>query len=190
MIRKAIIAVLTLATVASVVLWAVSVTLRPTWNLSQHIGHWTVVAVWNGHAHFLEELRVGDAYTEWEVDEIAGWRVVMHHSTATEFLGFYWHDVPVLTAPVPSSEMSYWPSPPGGPVKTGNVEVRHRQVSIQLWAPVLLFGAYPLYSLIRFRARRRRHRRREQGLCVDCGYDLTGNESGKCSECGVRIEEP
>ncbi len=33
--------------------------------------------------------------------------------------------------------------------------------------------------------RRQRHRR---GLCTGCGYDLTGNESGKCPECGAPIE--
>jgi len=27
-------------------------------------------------------------------------------------------------------------------------------------------------------------RRRPPGCCVQCGYDLTGNESGRCPECG------
>ena len=31
---------------------------------------------------------------------------------------------------------------------------------------------------------RRSHRRR-LGLCVKCGYDLTGNVSGVCPECGT-----
>lgn len=31
-----------------------------------------------------------------------------------------------------------------------------------------------------------RRRRRVRGLCVKCGYDLTGNESGVCPECGTR----
>lgn len=26
-----------------------------------------------------------------------------------------------------------------------------------------------------------------EGLCIRCGYDLTGNESGTCSECGSPI---
>ena len=30
----------------------------------------------------------------------------------------------------------------------------------------------------------RRDQRAQQGLCRDCGYDLTGNVSGKCPECG------
>ena len=32
--------------------------------------------------------------------------------------------------------------------------------------------------------RRRRRLLRERGLCLCCGYDLTGNESGICPECG------
>ncbi len=27
--------------------------------------------------------------------------------------------------------------------------------------------------------------RRRHGLCLRCGYDLRGNESGRCSECGT-----
>jgi hypothetical protein len=30
-------------------------------------------------------------------------------------------------------------------------------------------------------------RRRTAGLCRECGYDLTGNVSGKCPECGLKI---
>jgi hypothetical protein len=29
-----------------------------------------------------------------------------------------------------------------------------------------------------------RHRRRKKSLCIHCGYDLTGNVSGVCPECG------
>lgn len=57
------------------------------------------------------------------------------------------------------------------------------------WFPVVVFAAYPLCAVTRIPARHRR-RRREQGLCVDCGYDLTGNVTGRCSECGTRIDEP
>ena len=32
-----------------------------------------------------------------------------------------------------------------------------------------------------------RKRRRRRGLCTECGYDLTGNASGKCPECGVPV---
>jgi hypothetical protein len=30
---------------------------------------------------------------------------------------------------------------------------------------------------------------RREGLCVSCGYDLTGNVSGRCPECGAACEQ-
>jgi uncharacterized paraquat-inducible protein A len=32
-----------------------------------------------------------------------------------------------------------------------------------------------------------RQQRQETGLCVACGYDLTGNVSGVCPECGMSL---
>ena len=32
--------------------------------------------------------------------------------------------------------------------------------------------------------------RLREGLCLKCGYDLTGNESGVCPECGTAIDPP
>lgn len=29
----------------------------------------------------------------------------------------------------------------------------------------------------------------ERGACLQCGYDLTGNESGQCPECGAAVED-
>lgn len=40
--------------------------------------------------------------------------------------------------------------------------------------------------LLGFVATRRRCLRRRRGICVECGYDLTGNVSGICPECGAR----
>ena len=34
----------------------------------------------------------------------------------------------------------------------------------------------------------RRSRKPTKGLCQQCGYNLTGNESGRCPECNHRIE--
>lgn len=31
--------------------------------------------------------------------------------------------------------------------------------------------------------------RRERGLCEECGYDLRGSRSGRCSECGTRYRK-
>jgi len=40
----------------------------------------------------------------------------------------------------------------------------------------------------RMRARTREFERRRRGLCVRCGYNLEGNTSGDCPECGTKFE--
>lgn len=54
---------------------------------------------------------------------------------------------------------------------------------IWLGALLLLCPAAPLAW-----ARVRRWHRRSKGWCVTCGYDLTGNVTGICSECGQAID--
>lgn len=60
-----------------------------------------------------------------------------------------------------------------------------RGVGVPCWFLFLLLGSYPAVALVRGPVRRRR--RRVHGLCANCGYDLTGSESGICSECGTII---
>ena len=59
------------------------------------------------------------------------------------------------------------------------------RICIPCWAPFLVFAPWPTIAFIRGPLRRWRRRRR--GLCLDCSYDLTGNLSGVCSECGKTI---
>ncbi len=61
---------------------------------------------------------------------------------------------------------------------------RHRYIELPLWFPFVLFSAYPIVRFMRFL---RGDVRTEKGLCHECGYDLTGNVTGVCSECGTRI---
>jgi hypothetical protein len=58
-------------------------------------------------------------------------------------------------------------------------------ITMPLWTPFLFFSVYPVGAFIR--GRYRRYRRRKKGLCLECAYDLTGNVSGICPECGERI---
>ena len=58
-------------------------------------------------------------------------------------------------------------------------------ITIPFWLMGVLLGAYPLVAFIR--GPYLRHRRRKKGLCLKCGYNLTGNVSGVCPECGERI---
>jgi hypothetical protein len=50
------------------------------------------------------------------------------------------------------------------------------------WFLVLLLGFYPAFAFTVRSVRLRRRRKRNQ--CIHCGYDLTGNVSGICPECG------
>ena len=47
---------------------------------------------------------------------------------------------------------------------------------------VLIVAVYPAVAFIR--GPLRRYRRKKRGLCIRCGYDLEGNVSGVCPECG------
>lgn len=54
---------------------------------------------------------------------------------------------------------------------------------VPAWPIPILLIVYPALALL-FSPTRRRARRRLQGLYTKCGYDLTGNISGACPECG------
>jgi len=56
-------------------------------------------------------------------------------------------------------------------------------IEISYWLLALLTGIYPAIFFIRSYRRRRAHRQALQP-CEQCGYDLQGNESGVCPECG------
>ncbi len=56
---------------------------------------------------------------------------------------------------------------------------------VPLWTPFLLFMVPGMAALLL--GPYRRHRRRKKGLCLKCGYNLTGNVSGICPECGEKI---
>ena len=62
---------------------------------------------------------------------------------------------------------------------------RLRKIQIPLLPACILFAAYPTILFIRGPVRR--YRRRRKGLCLKCGYNLTGNVSGVCPECGGPI---
>jgi hypothetical protein len=56
------------------------------------------------------------------------------------------------------------------------------------WLMSLLFAVLPAARLF-LHHHRRHHRRLMAGLCRACSYDLTGNVSGVCPECGTPISE-
>lgn len=59
-------------------------------------------------------------------------------------------------------------------------------VGVHFALMLAVLAAYPVFAFTR--GPFRRWRRRRKGLCLNCGYDLTGNVTGVCSECGVEVE--
>lgn len=57
-----------------------------------------------------------------------------------------------------------------------------------LWMLFVVFAMYP--GGFCFRRWQQRRRRRERNLCVKCEYNLMGNTSGTCPECGYPIPYP
>ena len=76
------------------------------------------------------------------------------------------------------------PLSPGPPM----VGILYSQLIIPYWLPLFLTAIPFLIPLaLRVRRTRRLRRRRKLGLCLACGYNLTGNVSGVCPECGTKI---
>ena len=83
--------------------------------------------------------------------------------------------------------LEWWSHPPfryvawGFRVPTGRIGAKAGCVVVPLgWCPVLFLGFLGL-CLRRWSARVR------TGYCACCGYNLTGNVSGTCPECGLSI---
>lgn len=64
-------------------------------------------------------------------------------------------------------------------------------LQIPIWLPAILISIYPaIVWRNHFSTTGRQKRRRERSLCIHCAYDLTGNTSGLCPECGHPIIPP
>jgi hypothetical protein len=74
----------------------------------------------------------------------------------------------------------------GGSIYVANLSTDSECYSVRLplWLPFLVL-VIPTLLLWR-RDRRRPH----PGFCRRCDYDLTGNTSGRCPECGLEIAKP
>ncbi|MHC4445632.1 MAG: hypothetical protein ACYTF1_00350 [Planctomycetota bacterium] len=67
--------------------------------------------------------------------------------------------------------------------------IHDRFIRLSIWVPLILLAIYPTVAFIRGPLRRYRlYRRERKGLCLNCSYNLTGNVSGVCPECGKKIE--
>jgi len=193
-IRKSIIFLLTLAAVAAAVLWPLGYRgHEPTdWSklnpdlatrllrcctCGYIMGRHLRVPLWAGHRAFLQT---------------HSGRITLAHVRP-----YRWHPKAPLVSkrlgPITYGQYSLSPAELPAVIYTPEqCEVLHTEddlftsVTIPVWALLLSFGAYPAIAFAR--GPLRRYRRRRRGLCLTCGYDLIGNVTGVCSECGEATE--
>ncbi len=82
-----------------------------------------------------------------------------------------------IKEPVPLDHLwafQWWASP----------DKRKRLIDAPAWIPPVLLA---VWSWFLARPLIEQRRRRRNNLCATCGYDLTGNVSGRCPECGEQI---
>lgn len=170
MIRKALIVVLTLASTGTIAAWVAS------------------YAVWDrnpgGHT---ASYRYGFAFRFVQPTDPASTRLYVSVERGTLHLHHWQYEAPSTP---PSSRrwkqlgFSFLTQPYTGRKPPHSFW----KLEIPLWCPMALFVPYPAIAFIR--GPLRRWRRRRKGLCLACGYDLTGNMSGVCPECGTQIKKP
>ena len=90
--------------------------------------------------------------------------VDMHHLDSSD----YWHGF--------SCDFSHHPGT--------NVSFDLAEIGFPLWLLVMLTAILPSLRAIRFVQRHRIHKLHH---CLSCGYNLTGNVSGVCPECGTPV---
>jgi hypothetical protein len=79
------------------------------------------------------------------------------------------------------------------PNQLGKIELQWHKAhdrytrQLPLWPAILLLLIFPVRWL---EHALRQRRRRKQNACLTCGYNLTGNTTGICPECGTGIANP
>jgi hypothetical protein len=115
------------------------------------------------------------------------WGLVGSHSLSgvfrpsTKFLGFGWRRYDQVVWPYSENATA----PPvifaGFPLSGTTATFRYREIDVPIWLFIIAFSVAPSIRVYRFVRELRQPKPNE---CVECGYDLTGNVSGKCPECG------
>jgi predicted RNA-binding Zn-ribbon protein involved in translation (DUF1610 family) len=106
--------------------------------------------------------------------------VVVRVSNVARILQGWRHQPPFRRRPELNGWHGFeWKFSPPDPYRSG------MSLLLPCWALAAMFSVLPAVWAIR-------HLRRSRlpGLCATCGYNLTGNTSGVCPECGREIRTP
>jgi len=110
------------------------------------------------------------------VDGVCGLHILSMPTRAGVRGGFR---APLRLNPTPGGRSLLLSTKKSGPFRT-------TWVAFPLWLSTALLVLFCLLPVIQGPLRRRYRRR--MGSCMYCGYDLTGNTSGRCPECGCAAE--
>lgn len=70
-------------------------------------------------------------------------------------------------------------------IDTSAPVIKSTGIRIPFWEFIVLLMIYP--TIVFYRGPLQHWRRSRKGLCIHCGYNLTGNTTGICSECGTKL---
>lgn len=168
MIRKAIIVVLTLASSVAVTLGVGS------YSVGAYLGRKPT-----RHSYVLMEASRG-----WLCIQILEWREAKSSDTSI-FDGYEAQQRLCELDSLNEYALAWYGDPIWGRGGTAIAGTSQTRQFLNLLAASFFLGVYPAIAFCR--GPLRRWRRRRWGMCLRCGYDLTGNESGVCPECGGDI---
>jgi hypothetical protein len=172
MIRRGIIVVLLLCTVLTLFAWWMSYQVILAWGDTN--GDWIPEGAWSSRwpGKYLNFPGADEPDNgEWAILRLGDGRAVSSMSGA--FRGWALAGGALRTV--------RWVTTQTGPNTSTSIATGMVTLPLPVIFAVLL--AYPALLLIRGPVRRRRRRRR--GLCERCGYNLLGNTSRVCPECGT-----
>jgi hypothetical protein len=109
----------------------------------------------------------------------------------SHFFGFEFSFARNIATPRPKPTLSTRWAGPGIRAQGGTFrQIDYEQIVVSFWLVTSVFALAPTISVMRLAMRiSRRRRRRRQGRCLNCNYDLRASTE-KCPECGTPIPSP
>lgn len=158
------------AALVFLVLLVLSYTVFPSFGKRWATGTWSALVLTQGRAVLMRTLKVNPelATENLTVDTPRSFETILWDPRGERVLGFYWHETPVMLLN-------------GQPVMT------HQRLDIPLWAPASVCILWAFWCWCVLRSAKMADLRHNE--CRTCRYDLTGNESRICPECGTPIPD-